>query len=101
MAQTVESHIILKEQQTTVLNIFSLFFKKIRLDISCESYARQRIHKKHQVLFASKDKSKKKNIKLSSAAILLGSLRINAVAMDGSHRWQHYVVCHNLVIHKF
>ena len=31
---------------------------------------------KHQTLFSSKDKSKKKGIKVSSAAILLGSLRV-------------------------
>ena len=34
--------------------------EKIRLDISCESSARQRIHIKHQALFFSIDKSKKK-----------------------------------------
>ena len=32
----------------------------IRLDISCESSARQRIHMKYQALFSLKDKSKKK-----------------------------------------
>ena len=33
---------------------------------------------KHQTLFSSKDKSKKNNeIKMSSAAILLGPLRVN------------------------
>ena len=30
---------------------------------------------KHQALFSSKDKSKKKKTKVSSAAILLGTLR--------------------------
>ena len=38
---------------------FHCFSEKIRLDISCESSAGQRIHKKHQALFSSKDKSKK------------------------------------------
>ena len=33
-------------QQTTVLNIFSLFFRKIRLDISCDYSNRQMIHMK-------------------------------------------------------
>ena len=33
--------------------------EKIRLDISCESSARQRIHIKQQALFSSKDKSEK------------------------------------------
>ena len=41
-------------QQTTVLNTFSLFSEKIRLDVSCESSARQRIHMKHQAIFSSK-----------------------------------------------
>ena len=31
---------------------------------------------KHQILFSSKDKSKRKKIKVSPAAILLGSLRV-------------------------
>ena len=36
--------------------IFYLYlFKKIRLDVSCESSARQRIHMKHQVLFSQKN----------------------------------------------
>ena len=49
-------------QQTTVMNIFSLFSEKIRLDILCESSARQRIHMKRQALFSSKDKSKKNRL---------------------------------------
>ena len=58
---------------------FSLFFReteKIRLDISCESSARQRIHIKHQVLFSSKDKSKKK-LKCLLLQFLFGALRVN------------------------
>ena len=50
-------------QQTTVLNIFSLFFfffsEKIRLDSSFESSSSQRFHVKYQALFSSKVKSKK------------------------------------------
>ena len=38
---------------------FHCFSKKIRLDISCESSAKQRIHMKHQASFSLKDKSKK------------------------------------------
>ena len=45
------------------------------LDISCESSAWQRIHMKQQALSSSKDKSKKK-IQVSSAANLLGALRV-------------------------
>ena len=40
------------------MNIFSLFSGKIMFDISCKSSAWQRIHKKRQALFPSKDKSK-------------------------------------------
>ena len=60
-------------QQTTVLNSFFFFFEKIRLDISCEFFARLHvIHMKHQALFSSADKSIPK-IKVSSAALLHGS----------------------------
>ena len=38
---------------------FHCFSDRIRLDISCESSARQKSHMKHQALFTSKDKSKK------------------------------------------
>ena len=48
---------------------FIVFSEKIRLDVSTESSARQRIHMKNQALFSSKDKSKK--IKMSSAAIFV------------------------------
>ena len=51
-----------------IINIFHCFSEKIRLDVSSESSARQRIHLKNQALFASKDKSK---IKMSSAAIFV------------------------------
>ena len=37
---------------------FSLFSEKIRLDVSSDFSARQRIHMKNQALFSSKDKSK-------------------------------------------
>ena len=39
--------------------LFHCFSEKIRLDVSSDSSARQRIHFKHQALFSSKDKSKK------------------------------------------
>ena len=44
-------------QQTTFINIFSLFFRENKTDVSSESSARQRIHTKNQALFPSKDKS--------------------------------------------
>ena len=34
-------------EQTTFINIFSLFSEKIRLDVSSESSARQKIHMKN------------------------------------------------------
>ena len=39
--------------------IFHCFSEKIRLDVSSESSARQRIHMKKQALFSSEDKNKK------------------------------------------
>ena len=56
---------------------FHCFSEKIRLDISSESSARQRIHMKDQALFSSKDKSKK--MKMSSAAIFVWRLRVNFI----------------------
>ena len=53
-------------QQTTFINTFSLFFRKIRLDVLSESSAGQRIHIKYQALFSSKDKKK-----MSSAAVFV------------------------------
>ena len=43
---------------------FFFFLEKIRLDVSCESSARQRIHMKNQALFISKEKSKKLKCRL-------------------------------------
>ena len=60
----------------TVINTFKLalcFSEKIKLDISTESSARQRIHMKNQALFSSKDKSKK--LKCRLLQFLLGTLR--------------------------
>ena len=53
---------------------FIVFSEKIRLDVSCESSARQRIHSKHQVLFSSKDKSKK--LKCRLLQFLFSALRV-------------------------
>ena len=48
---------------------FIVFAEKIRLDVSGESSARQRIHMKNQALFSSQDKCNK--IKMLSAAIFV------------------------------
>ena len=45
--------------QTTFINIFHCVSEKIRLNVSSESSAKQRIHMKNQDLFSSKDKNKK------------------------------------------
>ena len=54
---------------------FRCFSEKIRLDVSSESSARQRIHMKNQALFSSKDKSKKS--KCCLLQFLFGALRVN------------------------
>ena len=69
-------------QQTTFINIFSLFSEKIRLDVSSESSARQRIHMKNRALFSLKDKSK--NLKCRLLQFLFGALRVNIVWPMGS-----------------
>ena len=50
------------------------FSEKIRLDVSSESSARQRIHLKNQALFSSKDQSKK--LKCCLVQFLCGALRV-------------------------
>ena len=54
---------------------FIVFSEKIKLDISCESSARQRIYMKHQAIFSSKV-YKNKKIKVMAAANLFSSLSI-------------------------
>ena len=49
---------------------------KIRLDVSSESSARQRIHLKHQALFSLKDKSKQ--LKCRLLQFLFCALRVIA-----------------------
>ena len=55
-------------------HFFYCFSEKIRLDISYESFARQRIHMKNQALFSSKDKSKKLKCRLQK--FLFGTLKV-------------------------
>ena len=49
----------------------------MRLDVSSESSARQRIHMKNQALFSLKNKSKK--IKCRLMQFLFGTLRVNLI----------------------
>ena len=59
----------------TFIDLFHCFSQKIRLDLSSESSARQRIHMKNQALFSLKDESKK--FKCHLLQFLLGTLRVN------------------------
>ena len=56
-------------------NIFHCFSEIIRLDVSSESSARQRVGMKNLALFSSKDKSK--NLKCRLQQFLFGALRVN------------------------
>ena len=53
---------------------FHYFSEKIKLDVSSDSSARQRIHMKNQALFSSKDKSKK--LKCRLLQFLFGALKV-------------------------
>ena len=55
--------------------LFHCFSKKIRLEVSSDSSARQRILLKHEALFSSKDKSKELKCRLRQ--FLFGALRVN------------------------
>ena len=58
---------------------FIFFSEKIRLDVSSESSARQRIHMKNQALFPSKVKSKK--LKCPLLQFLFGALRVKGIIL--------------------
>ena len=58
---------------------FLLFSEKIRLDVSSESSAGQRIHMKNQALFSSKDKSK--HLKYRLLQFLFGALRVKGITL--------------------
>ena len=58
-------------------NFLFYFSEKTSLDILCESSAKQTIHIKCQDLLSLKNK--KTNKKLSSAAVVIGALRVNSV----------------------
>ena len=58
---------------------FHCFSEKIRLDVSSESYAWQRIHMKIQAFFSLKDKSKK--IKCRLLQFLFGALMVKLLLL--------------------
>ena len=63
---------------------FIVFFpEKIRLGVSSESSAKQRIHMKNQALFSSKDKSKK--LKCRLLRFLCAALRVNTCLSGYCH----------------
>ena len=86
------SSLTLKASITTaaddILNIFSLFSDKIRLDVSSESSARQRIHSKHQALFSSGDKSKK--LKCRLLQFLFSPLRVKMSTILSRSKTSHF-----------
>ena len=78
-AAVVVGALTLKAQITTAADdihkcFFHCFSEKIRLDVSSESSAGQRIHMKNQIFFSSKHKSKK--LKCRLLQFLFGALRI-------------------------
>ena len=70
---TLHVSLILQAQITTAADDIR-FSEKIRLDVSSESSARQRIHIKNQAFLSLKDKSKKN--KMSSAAIFVWRFKV-------------------------
>ena len=74
------NHNCSRQQSSIFLHYFS---EKVRLDVSSESSARQRIHLKHQALFFSKDKSKK--LKCCLLQFLFGAFRVNFKAPKKKH----------------
>ena len=68
---------------TAADNILKYFFivEKIRLNVSSEFSARQRIHMKNQALFSSKD-NKSKILKCRLLQILLGTLRVKCFFVE-------------------
>ena len=82
-----------------VINLFHCFSEKIRLDVSSESSAWQRIHMKNQALFSLKDRSKR--LKCHLLQVLLGALRVSVVYIDMSRIFIFYLVLIHLQRPKF
>ena len=72
--------------------LFHCFSEKIRLDISSESSARQRIHMKYQALFSPKDKSKK--LKCHLLQFLFGAFRVKSI-LQGIFYSKLFYLCKN------
>ena len=76
---------------------FHCFSEKIRLDVSSESSARQRIHIKNQALFSSKDKRKKLKCRLlqfSFGALMVNSTLLKDGKDAGGVYWGRHIKIH-------
>ena len=100
-------HLTLKAPITTAADythkyFFIVFSEKIRVDVSSESSARQRIHMKYQAVFSSKDKSKK--LKSHLLQFLFGALRVKgtnvSVEDQACPHCEVYYVTRDVVILK-
>ena len=61
------------------LSFYFYLLREIRLDVSCDSSAQQRIHVKYQVLFSLKNN--KKCSRLPPAAVMIDTLRVKSPFM--------------------
>ena len=73
-----------------VFKCLLIFSEKIRLDISCESSARQMIHMKYQALFSLKNI---KQIKMLSPEVVISTLRVNQIVNEPAHDKTYNKTC--------
>ena len=69
---------------------FHCFSEKIRLDVSCESFARQRIHMKNQALLSLKDKIKQ--LKCPLLQVLFGALRVKCTRKFNASLTNYFIM---------
>ena len=84
----IKNHSFLEEHISLVLLYFS---ENVKLDISCELYARQRVHKKFQPYFLRKKKKKiNKNIGMLSV-VVISALRVEfSITLQPLYNTVHY-----------
>ena len=66
---------------------FHCFADQIRLDVSSESSARQRIHIKYQAVFSLKDNFLVKKLKCRLLQFLFGALRVKINNLQNAFLW--------------